>query len=351
MDLTPEIKGALEAHGTALQAAIDKFDGQLKDAGSVAGEAKAEVKALSEKFEQTITEIAQKMDTAKSEPAIITAGAEFIASPLFKQFAAGQIDKVRMELKTAVLSNGTTVFPDQRPGIIPGSFGPLTVRQAIPSINVSTNAVNSLKENSWANSAQEVSQATVKTESDITFTNYDVGIRTIAHYVVVTKQLLDDAPAVASYIDLRLRDGLAQRVDKQLIAGNGTSPNLSGLTDSGNYTAFTAATTTDNLIDSINNCKYTMWALGNVPDTVIINPADWGVVERMRESAGSGMYLFGTPGSNASQNPFGIYTRQGSTVEAGYTGDDFIYNRVTLRAEERLALACDRPAGIYYGQH
>jgi hypothetical protein len=38
-------------------------------------------------------------------------------------------------------------------------------------------------------------------------------------------------------------------------------------------------------------------------------------------------------------------------VEAGYVGDDFKYNRVTLRAEERLALACDRPAGIYYGQH
>ena len=38
MELTHEVKQALDAHSAALDAAIAKFDGQLKDAGSVAGE-------------------------------------------------------------------------------------------------------------------------------------------------------------------------------------------------------------------------------------------------------------------------------------------------------------------------
>jgi hypothetical protein len=46
-----------------------------------------------------------------------------------------------------------------------------------------------------------------------------------------------------------------------------------------------------------------------------------------------------------------IFNRQGTTIEAGYVNTDITYNHDTLRAEERMAHACDRPAGIYYGQH
>jgi HK97 family phage major capsid protein len=373
MELNAEIKGALDAHGAALEKAIEKFDGQLKDTGTVATEAKAEVKALSEKFESTVTELVQKMDKAGENTVVaMSAGQEFIKSAGFDLLKQGKADKVRVEVKNTVLSDATTVFADQRPGIIPGSFLPLTIRQIIPSINVTGNAVNSLKENAWTNSAAEVSQGTAKPESDLTFTNYDVAIRTVAHWIKVSKQLLDDAPAVASYIDIRLRDGLAQRIDAQLLNGDGTSPNLSGLTDSGNYTAFTADSSAT-LIDSINKCKYVMWAGGNMADTVIVNPADWGAMERARESAGSGQYLYGTPGSMAGVNPFGlqvvlsnnmtagyfvmaamrnsamVYARQGATIEMGYVNTDFTANLVTIRAEERLGLGVDRPAGIYYG--
>jgi HK97 family phage major capsid protein len=116
-----------------------------------------------------------------------------------------------------------------------------------------------------------------------------------------------------------------------------------------------------------------MWAAGNMPDTVIVNPADWGAMERTREGSNSGTYLYGTPGMNAGMNPFGLnvvlshylaagkvivgrmsdaavlYARSGAVVEMGYVGNDFTNNLITIRAEERLGLGCDRPAGIYYG--
>jgi HK97 family phage major capsid protein len=369
-----EIKGALDAHGKAIDAAIAKFEGQIQEQGKAQDDVRAEVKTLTQKFEDAITEIAQKMEAEgqKSE-VILSAGAEFVKGEMFKQLASGTIKSARMEVKNTVVSDGTTAFPTQRPGIIPGSFVPLTIRQVIPSIAVTGNAVNSLKENAWTNSAGEVSQGASKAESDLTFTNYDVNIRTVAHWIKVSNQLLADAPAVAAYIDVRLRDGLAQRIDYQLLRGNGTSPNLSGLTDSGNFTAFTADSGA-NLVESINKAKYAMWAAGNAPDTVIVNPADWGAMEIAREGAGTGAYLYGAPGTNAGMSPFGVnvvlsahmptgyfliaqmrtaatvFNRSGAVIEMGYVNEDFTKNLVTIRAEERLALACDRPAAIYYGQ-
>jgi HK97 family phage major capsid protein len=104
-----------------------------------------------------------------------------------------------------------------------------------------------------------------------------------------------------------------------------------------------------------------------------VNPADWGAMERTREGTGTGTYLYGLPGMNAGMNPFGLqvvlsnhintgkvivarmsdsavlYARSGAVIEMGYINADFTNNLITIRAEERLGLGVDRPAGIYFG--
>ena len=370
-----EIKAALDSHKSAIDAAIQKYEGQLEVNGKVSQEAKDEVKALSEKFESTITDLSQKLEgikTSAKDSVIETAGAEFIKSEAFKSLVAGNTQRARLEVKNTVTSGTTTVFPQQNAGIISGDFKPLTIRQLFRAIPVASNMVNSLREASWTNDAAEVSQGAAKPESDITFEQYNVPITTVAHWIKVSNQLLADAPAVVAYIDTRLRDGLAQRIDAQLLNGNGTSPNLSGITDSGNYTAYTASSG-DLLVDAINRAKYALWAKGYMPDAVIVNPADWGAMERTREGSGSGNYLYGMPGAAGNANPFGVrivlsanmtqgnfaigafdmacalYNRQGATVEMGYINADFTNNLVTIRAEERLGLGVEKPSAIYYG--
>ena len=368
-----EIKTALDTHGKAIDDAITKFEGQIAESGKADNEIRAEVKTLSEKFEATITEMAQKMEKAGKDTVVaLTAGAEFIKSDAFKQLADRQINSARIEVKNTVVTDGTNTFPEQRPGIIPGDFAPVTLRQVIPTISVATNMVNALRENVWTPTAAETAQDTAKPESSITFEQYNVAVETVAHFIKVSNQLLADAPAVASYIDTRLRDGLAQRVDSQLLNGSGVAPNLSGLTAAGNFTAFTPASGA-NLVESINRAKYALWSIGNAPDAVIVNPADWGEMELTREGSGSGTYLYGAPGTVAGMSPFGvtivlsnhmpvgsfligamrssatIYQRQGAVVEMGFVNDDFTKNLITIRAEERLGLAVDRPSGIQFG--
>jgi HK97 family phage major capsid protein len=365
---------------TELEASMKKYESQLEEKGKVDAETKAEVKTLSEKFAEintTLTAMGQKIaEGFKSEGSVIlTAGAEFIKSDKFKQFveSKGEMRNIRMEVKNTVTGDSNTVFPQQQQGVISGNFAPLTVRGVLTAIPVSTNQVNSLREATWNNSAAGVAQGATKPESDITFEPYNVSIETIAHWIKVSNQLLADAPAIAAYIDSRLRDGLNQEVERQLVNGSGITPNLSGFTDSGNYTAY-SATSDDLLVDAINRAKYAQWAAtGQMPDTVFVNPADWGAMERTREGAGSGMFLYGLPGMAGGMNPFGVqvvltnnvtagkfiigamrqaavlYVRQGATVEMGYDGNDFTKNLVTIRAEERLGLGVERPSLIYYG--
>lgn len=366
------IKSVQDKLSAQLDAAVQKYEGQLATYGKAQEEVRAEVKALSQDFQRSITEVAQKMENGRAPEAILSAGDEFVKSEAFKALVSGQTQRARIEVKSTVTSNDTTVFPTQRPGVIRGDFTPLTIRELFPAIPVTSNMVNSLREKTWTNSAAEVSQGAAKPESDIDFEQYNVAITTVAHWIKVSNQLLADAPAIVSYIDTRARDGLAQRIDAQLLNGNGSSPNLSGLTDTGNFTAYTA-TSDDLLVDAINRAKYSLWALGNMPDTVIVNPADWGAMERTREGSGSGMYLYGTPGTMAGVNPFGLrvvisnnmaqgkflvgaiagstalYVRQGATVEMGYVNADFTNNLVTIRVEERLGLGVERPSAILYG--
>ena len=373
MDL--EIKAALDAHGAAIDAAVKKYEGQLAEQGKATDEAKAEVKVLTERFEDAIKDLGQKLEKADQGKTVdLTAAQEFVKSDEFKELAAGRSKQARIEVKNTVLADSNTTFAFQRPGVIPGNFLPLTIRDVIPTIPVTGNMVNSLREATWTNDAAGVSQGAAKPESDITFAPYNVAIETLAHWIKISKQLLGDAPAIVAYIEGRLRDGLAQKVDSQLLLGDGTTPNLSGLTDAGNFTAFTAGTGAT-LVESINKAKYQLWAVGNAPDSVIVNPADWGAMEVMREGAGTGAYLYGAPGTVAGMSPFGvnvvlsnhipagffligslrtaavIYQREGAVIEMGFVNDDFTRNLITIRAEERLGLGVDRPSAILYGDY
>lgn len=376
-DIKATLENGLAELSTRLGDTMKKYDEELEKFGKADTKLTGEIDALSSQFKEIrdeLADLAQKQVHAANEAvAFETAGAQFVKSDAYKALAEGRVERARTQVKATIVSDNTTTMPTQRQGVIGGNFAPLTVRQLIPTVNVTGNSVTSLREVDWTNAAAETAQGALKPESELTLEPYNVPIETVAHWVKISNQLLADAPAVRAYIDTRLRDGLAQRIERQIILGDGTAPNLSGLTDAGNFTAYTP-TAADNLVDAINRAKYERWAAGEVVDTVIVNPADWSNVVLMREGAGTGQYLFGAPGTDAGMNPFGlnlvlsphmpagsfivanlrgsatIFQREGATIEMGFVNDDFIRNLVTIRAEERLGLAVDRPAGILYGE-
>jgi HK97 family phage major capsid protein len=380
---TVELKGALDAHMKAVEAAVEKYEGQVKDAGTASNEAKAAVQKLSEEFKSELAkmnaamiDIAQKSTApVQSNGKPVTAMEEFVKSAEFAAFKeGGRNASAKVELKNTILAdNTTTTWFDQIPGVVPGAFLPLNVYRSLPQLQTGTDTVTLMRENSFTNNARGQTEGNEKAQSAITFNKYNVVIETIAHWLKVSKQLLADSPAVVSYIETRLRFGVEAAVDNQLMNGNGTSPNLSGLLDSGNYTVYTP-TSGDNLIQAINRAKYQLWAIGYIADTVYVNPADWGAQEIERENGSNGMYLYGAPGTISGLNPFGIrvvitpriasgtflvgqtavatgvWNRSGTVIEMGYEDNDFTSNLVTVLGEVRLGLGVTVPAAMLGGE-
>ena len=77
-EIKQAVENGLKAVDVKLTAAIEKYEGQIKETGKVSDEAKAAVKALSEehkKLSATVLDMAQKLDGAAKAKAPATKGA------------------------------------------------------------------------------------------------------------------------------------------------------------------------------------------------------------------------------------------------------------------------------------
>ncbi len=104
----------------------------------------------------------------------------------------------------------------------------MTVRDLLTPGRTASNSIEYVKETGFTNSAATVTETagTAKPQSEIKFDLALTAVTTIAHWVLATKQILDDVPQLQSYIDGRLRYGLALVEEHQLLNGGGTGTDL-----------------------------------------------------------------------------------------------------------------------------
>ena len=377
--MSAEIKDLLdsvEAKHKEIETVLVKSGTDSKAAIETAEKAVAEIKSLADR----VLDIEQKTAEAvkRGVEAPKTLGKMLIETDSFKQFAQGLTNKARVEIKNTITGqagspaeNSNILVDSQRlAGIIPGAFRTLRVRDVLVQGTTSSNLVEYTRELAFTNRAAETAEGAQKPETDVTFELASAPVRTIAHFLKLSKQVMDDAPALASYIDTRLRYGVELKIDQQLLNGNGSGQNISGMTDSGNFTPFTPESG-DNAIDSINRAIYEVIGADYAPTAIMMNPKDWGQIERTKINDS---YVFGSPGLavgpvlwglpvvvtnsmtegkfmvGAMDVAYQVWNRQGTIVEMSESDDvNFQKNLVTVRAESRLALAVYRPASVVYG--
>ena len=192
----------------------------------------------------------------------------------------------------------------------------------------------------------------------------------------ISRQLAADNTALAAYVDTRMRYGVNRRVETQLAVGDGTAPNISGVFDTGNYTAHGIANaalgTVLKPLVLIRKVMADLMAAGYSPDAILLNPADWATIENDLLITAGGKIPFdynngqarlwglpvvqsvGVTADTFAVGAFGqagtIHNREGVVVEMSDSdGDNFTKNLITLRAERRLALAIEVPAAIRGG--
>ena len=369
MDQVKEMIVAFEKKAADIEKALASTGAQTIEFKQTVEKMAKEHAELGERLREVEQKAADK--AASGDKGSLSIGASFVKSAEFQRFKSGEAQKARHEVKSTTLGSDATVAPERLAGVVGGAFRTLRLRDVLLSGTTASNSIEITRELEYTNAAAETAEGEAKPESDVDFELVTVPVRTVAHWLKVSRQFLDDAPAVASFIDQRLRYGVEKRIDEQLLAGNGTAPNIGGLTRLGNHVAFTPEAG-ESAIDSVNRAIYSVWAADYAPTAVIMNPADWGAIER--EIGTDGQYLLGDPKAGSLAQIWGlpvvltnsmaagkvmvgafdiaaqVFNRQGVAVEASESdGDNFTKNLVTLRAEARLALAVYRPASIVYG--
>ena len=381
--MSTEILSALDKVEAKLAAMSTKADGEAKTVGQISADTKTALDAIGiqqRELADRLTHIEQKSTAQPEEKGVSSWGEQFIKSARYADFAGGNMAKLRVEVKNTLTGSDTTVAPQRNAGIVGGAFLPFAMEALLPSTTTSSNAIEFTKEASFTNSAAEAAEGAQKAESALTWSLVNMPVSTVAHWIKISKQLAADAPALAAYVNTRMRYGVNQKVDTQLVVGDGTAPNISGTYDTGNFTAhgytnaaLTAISATFKKLVLIRKIMADLYVAGYPADAIVMNPADWATIEieLLTTAAGQTLYsvsdagtprLFGVPviqaiGMAADTIQVGrfseaymLYNREGVVVEMSDSdGDNFQKNLITLRAERRLALATEKPAAVRGG--
>lgn len=205
-------------------------------------------------------------------------------------------------------------------------------------------------------------------------------MRKIAAIMKMSDEILDDYQRLVSGINTRASYLLDAEIDRQLVKGDGTNGEITGIGRNEDVQTNTVQyAETDNAAivraNAILQAALDIEAeTGFRADAVIMTPSDFMALRTA--STTSGEYL-GTnffedgalvpsiwglrvvlsndlqigPGKEltivgAFRAGASVVTRGGRRVEVGYDGDDFSHDRVTTRVEERLALATYVPGAF-----
>ncbi|APC46230.1 major capsid protein [Pseudoalteromonas phage PHS3] len=363
-----ETKSALEksqAEFAELKGLFEKADEKLKELelkGQRPNGGVMEVKSLGEAFTESEVGMSLKSDQGLGRKVVIE----------------------KKDITSGAASAGALIRPDRDSRVFQNPNRPMRIRDLIPTVPTSSNAVDVMRENVFTNNAApQAGELATKAKSEITYEILTYPVRTIAHYVHASKQVLSDAPMLQSLINGRLTYGLDLESDDQLLLGDGTGQNLTGvLVDSdisdigeianGTTDAELPAAMIDHIRSAVTTCQtfdyYNMNGL-------VMNPVDFATLETAKATDGHYILVpFAATNSQATQiwrvpvvitnaMPVGqfligdwtmgavVYDRESVSVAvAEQHGTNFIENAVTIRGEERYSLAIPLPKAFCKGQ-
>jgi len=382
-----DVKAALKSIGDQVKEAGEKSLAEAKKHGDMYAADKPKVDEMlvtQGQLQARLLEAEQKLARRgrEEEQAPQTAGAMLTQSAEYKAWMeaggmkstqSGFVCPMPRAALTRITSTNTTTVgspADLQPGIVALPQRRLTVRDLLTPGSTTSNAIQYVRETGFTNNAATVSEGDLKPESSIVYDLQQSMVVTIAHWIKAPKQVLDDVAMLQSMIDQRLRYGLGYVEETQLLKGSGVGNNLNGVyTQATAYAAPFALPGGFSKIDVIR-LMLLQAELAEYPSTgIVLHPSDWTAIELTKDSTGG--YIFANPQSLAMPQLWGrpVVATQAMTVDTALVGafrlgaqifdredanvvistensDDFVRNLVTIRAEERLALAVYRPAAF-----
>ena len=263
------------------------------------------------------------------------------------------------------------VIADRQP-TVPLPMRQMTVRDLVAPGETVSNAIEFAVQTLRQNAAAVVAEGATKPYSNYAWNLQNFPVRTIAHMVKASRQILDDAPALKSTIDAEMRYGLSFAEEAEMLYGDGTGAHLLGIVPQASAYVAAFGVTGETAIDRIRLAML-QGVLALYPMTgTVLNPTDWTKIEMLKD--GMGRYIIGDPQGVIAPRLWGLPVVASLAMAANtfLTGafkygaqifdrmaievmistenvDDFERNMISIRAEERLALVVKRPAAFISG--
>jgi HK97 family phage major capsid protein len=208
-------------------------------------------------------------------------------------------------------------------------------------------------------------EGSTKSQVDMFVTMQDAPAQYIAGFLKISRQMLDDVPGMTSFLQARLLERYLIQEDAQLLNGNGTSPNLRGLTVAASAATGAATVDVEQLVQAIAQVEASNYSATGI----LINPTDWAAIVNTKNSTSAyslpastvvttdgalsiaGIPVYRSTAIDADKFLVGdwsqgaqIMQNQGINIQfSEFDGTNFQQNLITVRVEARIAFP------IYYG--
>ncbi|HCB1233084.1 TPA: phage major capsid protein [Klebsiella pneumoniae] len=352
------------------KASVDKMATEL----NAMREAEKSLKAALGELEQHVAQ----MPLSNAAKVVETVGQVVISSEALKTFSASVEGGKRLSIpvNAALLSTGVAdgvVEPQRLPGIDTTPKQRLFIRDLIAPGRTGAPAIFWVQQTGFTNAAKVVAEGTTKPYSDIQFATKITPVTTIAHMFKASKQILDDFAQLQSTVDAEMRYGLKYVEEQEILFGDGTGVHLHGIVPQA--TAFAGAFEVEqqNGIDDLRLAMLQAQLARFPASGHVLHFIDWAKIELTKDTLGryilanpaalTGPTLWGLPvvatEAPAFQGKFltgafnaaaQLFDREDANVVISTeNADDFEKNMISIRCEERLALAVKRPEAFIYG--
>jgi len=260
-----------------------------------------------------------------------TLGEMFVEGEVGAGKKGREVEFADVDLKTLMTTTAGWAPETIRTGrLVESAQRPIQVIDLLPSGNTNQAAVVYMQETTFTNNAVEKAEGAAFGEAALALTEVSEPVRKIPVFLPVTDEQLEDVDGIQSYINNRLTFMIRQRLDAQIVVGDGTAPNISGFLDRTGIQ--TQAKGADPVFDAVLKGMTKVRVTGRAnPSGVLIHPNDWQDVRLTRTA--DGIYILGNPADPGPERFFGTPVAQTDAIteNTALVGDFANFSELTMR--------------------
>jgi HK97 family phage major capsid protein len=384
-----ELKNQLDQIGSLVDEKIEKASNQAMT--NAKGEFETSLKSEIENLTNKFVEINDRIDASEVNMKKSFEGAkkanfkssltEAINEGALKGLTEGNYNAAKFEIKAAGdmnISGNTTgdVAEIQRiAGIKADALRADHIRSLIPQGSTNAQTISYVKEANPEDGAAAVSEGSTLAQSDIDLVESTVKLEKIGTYMRITEEMINDIPALTSFLSARVPQRILAAEDNEILNGDGSTPNLDGLFTDG--TAFAEGGFAD-AVESANEYDVLIAGLNQLQlanykaNIILLNPTDLHKIVLLKSTANeylknqiyqglqpsvAGVPIVTNTAVTAgkflmmdSNRATQLWIRQNLAVEfSREDSTNFRDGFVTVRATERVALTNYEPKAIVQG--